>query len=146
MFAQFAALAVLLPLALAQSTISPGASNTRCLQPQHGSLLPGTSLVLGPCAPAAAEQTFFLQNGHIRVFSNQCISIDAAGAVATAECDETNLLSEQQWTYDGASKTFQSAKGPCLDLAHGNTAVGAKVGTVACAAGAANQVCVLGGI
>ncbi|KAH7104929.1 ricin B lectin domain-containing protein [Auriculariales sp. MPI-PUGE-AT-0066] len=138
-FTQLAAFAVIAPVVLAQSAISPAAAASRCAQPQHGSMIEGTPIVLGPCS-GAAEQTFFLENGGVRVFSNMCVQAGAAnGDVATiGTCDTTRL--EQQWTYDAASRTFQSATGSCLDLSHGATNIGATIGTWACSPSASNQI------
>lgn len=137
---KFAVLAALLPAAiLAQSTISPSASSSLCLQPVHGAMADGSTVVLGPCN-GSTEQKFFLESGVVRVFSNMCLNAGAANgdALTIATCDNTSAT--QLWTYDSASRTFQAQSGICMDLSHGTLSVGALVGVWTCSPNAANEI------
>ncbi|EJD54546.1 hypothetical protein AURDEDRAFT_110139 [Auricularia subglabra TFB-10046 SS5] len=130
-------------LAMAQQVIRPGASAQRCIQPKHASMIDGTPVVLAPCAAGASEQTFFFENGLVRVFSNQCITVPGGAAngdalqIATCNGDDA----AQQWSFDEANKALVNAgsKG-CMDLSHGDLSVGAQISIWSCGPGAANQV------
>lgn len=97
-------------LAMAQQVIRPGASAQRCIQPKHASMIDGTPVVLAPCT-GASEQTFFFENGLVRVFSNQCITVPAGAAngdalqIATCNGDDA----AQQWSFDETSKALVNA-------------------------------------
>lgn len=140
----FVASVLLAPvLALAQQTLSPGASAQRCIQPQHGSMVEGTPVVLGACTSAAEQNLFFEKSGVVRVFSNQCITVPAdakrGDPLAIVTCNDSDAT--QQWTYDEAGKTLQNkGNGACMDLSHGDLAIGAIISFWDCAAGAANQL------
>ena len=111
---------VLVPaLALAQQVIRPGASAERCIQPQHASMVDGTPVVLAPCN-GASEQTFFFENGLVRVFSNQCITVPQGAGngdplqIATCNGDDA----AQQWTFDEANQALTNAgSGACVPTA-----------------------------